>query len=608
VPIAGQRASQYTLIGADVNHTVRADVRARNAFGAESATSAPTIVVTAPFPAGTAPANTRAPRITGTPEVGTALDADPGGWTGTQPISTEIMWQRCDGASGGCAPIAAATASRYVLTGADLDHTIRIFVRARNLLGEAVATSAPSARVTLPEPVTTVTYAHDADGRLVGAFDGDGAGVEYVYDANNNLTSVRRLAHDVLAVVAATPLSGTAGQRVTVFGTGLTANTKVSFDGELVSPLAVRRNRIVVAAPASVRSGALRVVDASASAPAGTFRVTPSAPTITAVSPLRVNEGDTITVTGTGFAAAPQDNVLSIGGTRAVVETATTTSLTVKAPPFRPAGRLTVRTLHGSGSSSQDVAAAPSPYTAADIDRVDRLPVGSATLLEIATANKVSLGLVDVAGGQRLTFELSGATFTDCATVKIFAPGSRIMDRQTVCQNETTLTTPVLAPSAATYAVLLDPDTGSTGSVTVTPRIIGEDVRVRATIDGPEATATTTAGRRAVFLIQAPANRRVHPVITTSSYDACVAMELQTPSGAALVSNSCAGALDPITLPVRGDYRLGRSRGRRRRRAHDRRSGPDAHDRPGAACGLPVRRAGGQPGLPACREHLGILP
>ena len=52
------------------------------------------------------------------------------------------------GRSGGCSDISGATASKYVVTSADVGATLRLAVTASNAAGSTTAYSAPTARVT----------------------------------------------------------------------------------------------------------------------------------------------------------------------------------------------------------------------------------------------------------------------------------------------------------------------------------------------------------------------------------------------------------------------------------------------------------------------------
>ena len=140
--IAGATGQAYRLTGNDVGHKLRVRVRARNNDGTAVATSAPTRTIVA---AGTRPVNTAPPTISGTPKVGETLTASAGTWSGREPITFSLQWQRCDKVGGNCAAIAGATTATYVLTEADLDHTLRVAVTARNRLGSASRTSVPTA-------------------------------------------------------------------------------------------------------------------------------------------------------------------------------------------------------------------------------------------------------------------------------------------------------------------------------------------------------------------------------------------------------------------------------------------------------------------------------
>jgi hypothetical protein len=94
-----------------------------------------------------APSNTTPPTITGTPQAGQTLTADRGQWTGN-PTSYSYQWQRCDKNGGGCAGISGANQRLYDVHSADVDHTLRVRVTARNADGASSDTSVPTAVVT----------------------------------------------------------------------------------------------------------------------------------------------------------------------------------------------------------------------------------------------------------------------------------------------------------------------------------------------------------------------------------------------------------------------------------------------------------------------------
>jgi hypothetical protein len=152
VSVANGTAKTYTLVGADAAHTIRVRVTATNTDGSGSAQSDQTTVV-APATSSTAPKNTSAPSISGTPRVGQQLTAADGSWTGN-PTSFSYQWQRCDADIVSCADAAGATGKTYGLGLADLGYRLRVRVTAKNAKGSATATSALTAIVA---PAVTIT-------------------------------------------------------------------------------------------------------------------------------------------------------------------------------------------------------------------------------------------------------------------------------------------------------------------------------------------------------------------------------------------------------------------------------------------------------------------
>jgi Concanavalin A-like lectin/glucanases superfamily len=136
--IAGATNPSYTAGAADVGHTLSVRVTASNSVGNASSTSSATTVVQS---ASSPPANTASPTVIGTAQEGQALNANPGTWSGTQPMTYSYSWLRCDSGGLNCGTISGATAASYVLTTADVGSTIRVAVTATNSAGNANATS-----------------------------------------------------------------------------------------------------------------------------------------------------------------------------------------------------------------------------------------------------------------------------------------------------------------------------------------------------------------------------------------------------------------------------------------------------------------------------------
>jgi hypothetical protein len=142
--IPGAHASSYVPTSADVGHTLRLQVDAKNSGGLARAFSPPTAVVTAqPAPAAAKPVNTARPSISGTAQEGQTLTGNRGSWTNT-PTDYDYSWQRCDRSGDHCGSIGGARGTTYTLRGDDVGKTIRFRVRARNASGGDRATSGPT--------------------------------------------------------------------------------------------------------------------------------------------------------------------------------------------------------------------------------------------------------------------------------------------------------------------------------------------------------------------------------------------------------------------------------------------------------------------------------
>jgi hypothetical protein len=139
--IPGATAADYELIADDIGATLKAAVTATNAAGSAMAESAETASTT-----GIAPVSGDAPVVSGTPEVGQTLTADPGTWSGTAPIDVTFQWTRCtDG--GQCTAIEGATEETYLVAAEDAGFTLAVVVTATNGWGSTSVASAATGGV-----------------------------------------------------------------------------------------------------------------------------------------------------------------------------------------------------------------------------------------------------------------------------------------------------------------------------------------------------------------------------------------------------------------------------------------------------------------------------
>ena len=78
------------------------------------------------------------------------LTINPGGWSGTNPISLAYRWQRCNASGANCAQISGANGRTYRLTSADAGATLRGAITASNRFGTTSVLTNPTAVILSP--------------------------------------------------------------------------------------------------------------------------------------------------------------------------------------------------------------------------------------------------------------------------------------------------------------------------------------------------------------------------------------------------------------------------------------------------------------------------
>jgi hypothetical protein len=143
--ISGADDRRYRVVRADVGFRLRVRVSATNADGSRTSASNPTAIVVG------VPVNISGPTVQGTMTVGSEATANPGSWTGKQPMSFSYRWLRCNSGGGDCSSI-GANGSTYRLTSSDVGHKMRFNVTARNSIGSTTVLSGESPIVSEPLP------------------------------------------------------------------------------------------------------------------------------------------------------------------------------------------------------------------------------------------------------------------------------------------------------------------------------------------------------------------------------------------------------------------------------------------------------------------------
>jgi hypothetical protein len=117
-------------------------IHATNAVGSGSQSGA-----SAAMRPGVAPWNNTAPTITGSTVNHSTLTAHNGSWGGAPAPTFTRQWQRCNLQKTACVNVAGQTGATYTLHNVDLNHTIRVVVKATNSIGTSSKSSAATAKV-----------------------------------------------------------------------------------------------------------------------------------------------------------------------------------------------------------------------------------------------------------------------------------------------------------------------------------------------------------------------------------------------------------------------------------------------------------------------------
>lgn len=114
---------------------------------------------------------------------------------------------------------------------------------------------------TLARQGGTTRYVYDDAGRLHVVISPTGEAVIYDYDAAGNITAIRRVAADALALFAFSPHQGSFGDIVTFTGTGFGAGVNsVSFNGTAAHVVEFTNSTVVAEVPAGATTGLVTIV------------------------------------------------------------------------------------------------------------------------------------------------------------------------------------------------------------------------------------------------------------------------------------------------------------------------------------------------------------
>jgi hypothetical protein len=291
IAIPGAINQTYLLTAADVGHTIVVQETATNATGSTVASSTATAVVAAPAPP--APANTAPPTIAGTTTQGQTLTETNGTWA-NNPNTVINQWEDCDSTGASCTAVPGAINQTYLLTAADVGHTIVVQETATNATGPTVASSTATAVVVLSLAPALPAPAIKTKPTVSGTTTQGQTLTETNGTWDNNPNAVTNQWEDCSSAGAAcTPISGATGQTYTLAA------------GDVGHTIVVQESATNATGPTVASSAPTAVVTGPSADPSPA----PSSTALTAVPNTAVTNEDVVLGATVTSAATPQGTI-----------------------------------------------------------------------------------------------------------------------------------------------------------------------------------------------------------------------------------------------------------------------------------------------------------
>ena len=409
-----------------------------------------------------------------------------------------------------------------------------------------------------------VSYIYDSLGRLVSTV-GPTDTIIYSYDAVGNLLSISRQSSSVVSIVNFTPGNGPVGASVTINGTGFSSTTgqnTVQFNGTSATVTSATATKIVAVVPSGATTGPISITSPNGSATSSSvFTVGQGVgPEITGFTPSIGVLGDSVTLSGTNFAAAAGDNKVKFNNTRAQITSASPTSIVTRVSTT-VSSKISVTTPNGTHVAAGDFFVPPPPRTAADVEYTNRMSIDQSLTPSFSTPNKIAMVLFDGVAGQRISIGLGPATNT-YNYIDFYKPdGSTLIDSQILVPwANNKFVEPFALPSTGTYTIVVRGDGTTTGATPISLWAVPPDISGTITVGGPaEAVTNTVPGQNANLTFTGTQGQQIS--LLTSGSTIIGSVTIKKPDGTDLswgaFHNPGMGPeayIDKQTLPITGTY------------------------------------------------------
>jgi uncharacterized protein (TIGR03437 family) len=413
---------------------------------------------------------------------------------------------------------------------------------------------------------SSLTYLYDGIGRLIAATDTAGDHAVYSYDSVGNLLAVEKRIAPVVSIVAFNPQSGPVGASVVIQGVGFSGvldENSVQFNGVQAEVMESTNTQIVAIVPSGATSGPITVTTPTGAATSSLFAVSAAsgAPAITHFTPSIGIPGTTVNVIGMNFQDVVANNGVMFNRTLASVTASAVTTIATNVPLGTGSGRITIKTPFGKTVSGEDFFIPPPPYTIGDVEFTGRAAFNEAKLVTVASVNKIALVVFEGAAGQRVSFDIGDVAISR-SSLSIYNPDlTSLTLPRTVNTDE--FIEPVTLPLTGTYCILIDPEEGSTGNLTLTLHDVPPDV-VETISTGEQSVLVSIAvpGQNAGLTFEGTVEQRVNLGVSDVSFatgSGLVKVTILRPDETTLASRLVGRNGDDIDtdpLPETGTYTI----------------------------------------------------
>lgn len=411
-----------------------------------------------------------------------------------------------------------------------------------------------------------VQYVYDPAGNLVQKIAADGSSAEYIYNSTGQLIETRMLSAGTLAATGFSTNNATPGSTITIYGSGFSSTpsaNQVYLNGVAVTVVSATANSLTILIPAGATSGAVTITDSNGTVTSSSslsIAGVSQAPTITSVTPQVAAAGSTVTLSGGNFQpVAAEDNVYFAGGSAATVTAATAGTLSVTVPSGYPSGRLSVQTVYGTASSTQDLFVPPPGRTAANVGATARAQTNNSPVsVSLGTPSQIGMVLFDGQAGQKINLQVTAQNFPSaCAsgmvTVLGPSPSAQILATANFCSGYSFIG----LPASGTYTVVVTPMGSDTGTLSLSLGVVPPDSVTAVAPDGSAATANfSVPGQGQSFTFQGTAGQSISVVTSNDTLSQPYSGMLMAADGTVVSTFSSSGNafFGPYYLTSTGSY------------------------------------------------------